>query len=126
MKSAQQHRARPRIEEILEPRVISIVPPGDSSTKPAYREAMSESELREALAEQHDSAYGWALHCCGGRRDEAMDILHSAYVKTVDGRAVFSGRSTLSHLAVRSDSQVCPRRRRSLPVCIGICSQRWK
>ncbi len=34
MKSAQQHRARPRIEEILEPRVISIVPPGDSSTNP--------------------------------------------------------------------------------------------
>ncbi len=94
MKSVQQHRARPRIEEFLEPRVISIASPGDSSTKPACREAMSESELREALAEHHDSAYGWALHCCGGRRDEAMDILHSAYVKTLDGRAVYSGRST--------------------------------
>ena len=67
------------------PDVISIAGAGDSSTKPACHEAMSESELREALAGHHDSAYGWALHCCGCRRDDAMDVLQTSYLKALDG-----------------------------------------
>ncbi len=54
---------------------------------------MNESELRDELARHHTAAFGWAMACC--RRDVSLaeSSLQTAYVKILQGRAVFSGRS---------------------------------
>ncbi len=54
---------------------------------------MSESELRDELAHQHIAAFGWAMACCGRDVSLAESTLQSAYLKVLDGRAVFQGRS---------------------------------
>jgi len=51
------------------------------------------AELRALLQENHTSAWGWALCCCDGDREMAEDILHSAYLRILQGKAVFDGRS---------------------------------
>ena len=56
---------------------------------------MDETTLREMMEMHHVSAFGWALHCCGGDRDEALDVLHSAYVSILEkGARGFSGKSS--------------------------------
>lgn len=52
-------------------------------------------ELAPALKALHPDAFGWALHCCGGDRHLAEDVLQIAYQKWLQGRAIHSGRSSL-------------------------------
>lgn len=55
---------------------------------------MDQTELRDELARHHAAAFGWAMACCG--RDASMSsegVLQSAYVKVLEGRARFDGRS---------------------------------
>lgn len=42
----------------------------------------------------HAEAYAWSLSCCRGRRDEALEVLQTAYVMVIEGRARYDGRST--------------------------------
>lgn len=49
----------------------------------------------EQLQMQHADNYGWALACCAWHRDSAEDVLQEAYLRVVDGRAIFGGKSTL-------------------------------
>ncbi|HEU0037195.1 MAG TPA: sigma-70 family RNA polymerase sigma factor [Kofleriaceae bacterium] len=61
-----------------------------------YREdamATADVDLRGELAALHDAAFAWAMCCCRFVRADAEDALHVAYVKVLDGRATFSGRS---------------------------------
>jgi RNA polymerase sigma-70 factor (ECF subfamily) len=51
-------------------------------------------ELSCRLEADHAAYFGWALACCAGRREEAEEALQTAYLKVLDGRAVFSGRSS--------------------------------
>ena len=51
-------------------------------------------DTRTELARCHADCVGWALACCGFDRAEAEDVLQASYLKVLDGRAVFSGRST--------------------------------
>jgi len=56
---------------------------------------MDEAGLREMMEKNHVSAFGWALFCCGGDCDEAMEVLHSAYVSILEkGARGFSGKSS--------------------------------
>lgn len=55
---------------------------------------MDEVRLREMMAQVNEAAYGWALQCCDGRREEARDLLQSVYLMLLEGRARFDGRST--------------------------------
>ena len=55
---------------------------------------MDDTELRRQLETCHHQSYGWALHCCGRDRSEAEDVLQTAYLKVLDGRARFDGRSS--------------------------------
>ena len=55
---------------------------------------MQQRELRIKLEEHHRDAFGWALSCCEWDRTMTEDVLHSSYLKVLDGRAVFSGRSS--------------------------------
>ena len=47
------------------------------------------------LAAFHPASFAWALACCGYDRAEAEDVLQTAYLKVMDGRARFDGRSSL-------------------------------
>jgi RNA polymerase sigma-70 factor (ECF subfamily) len=52
-------------------------------------------DWRSELEGLHAQCFAWARHCCRDRRDEAEDVLQEVYVRVLDGRARFDGRSTL-------------------------------
>ena len=54
---------------------------------------MNDSDLRDELARHHQASFGWAMACCGRDVHVAESALQSAYLKILDGRAVFHGRS---------------------------------
>jgi RNA polymerase sigma-70 factor (ECF subfamily) len=56
---------------------------------------MSEPSQEQRLEEIHPESFGWAVQCCGGDRQEADDVLQTTYLKVLDGRARFDGRSSL-------------------------------
>jgi RNA polymerase sigma factor (sigma-70 family) len=56
---------------------------------------MERVELERELERLHAASFGWALGCCGRNRDEAEDVLQTVYVKVLDGKARFDGRSSL-------------------------------
>ena len=55
---------------------------------------MDDIELRAQLEKHHTASYGWALSCCSQNRTEAKDVLQTAYLKILEGRARFGGKST--------------------------------
>ena len=55
---------------------------------------MSPEALELELDRLHPAAFGWALACCGGDRAAAEDALQTSYLKILDGRARFDGRSS--------------------------------
>jgi RNA polymerase sigma-70 factor (ECF subfamily) len=56
---------------------------------------MDDESLREMMEKNHTSAFGWALYCCHGDREEAADVLHSAYIQILEkGTQAFSGKSS--------------------------------
>ena len=55
---------------------------------------MTESELRTQLASHHAVSFGWALSCCAHHQAEAEDVLQTVYLKILQGRARFHGRSS--------------------------------
>ena len=60
-----------------------------SSTEPSIAIV---ADLDEDLARHHHDAFGWALACCRWDRSLAEDVLHSAYLRIIDGRARFRGQ----------------------------------
>lgn len=54
---------------------------------------MSSAELTAELKQVHAAAFGWALTCCAWDRSAAEDVLQASYLKLLDGRARFDGRS---------------------------------
>ncbi len=55
---------------------------------------MEDAELRVQLEQYHTLGYGWALTCCSRDRAEAEDVLQTAYLKIMDGRANYDGRAS--------------------------------
>jgi RNA polymerase sigma-70 factor, ECF subfamily len=51
-------------------------------------------DWRRELALLHEHSFAWALCCCRGRADEAEEVLQGAYMRVLDGRARFGGRSS--------------------------------
>lgn len=56
---------------------------------------MDSGDLVEKVEALHPESYAWALACCGWDREEAIEVLQTTYVKVLDGRARFDGRSAL-------------------------------
>jgi RNA polymerase sigma-70 factor (ECF subfamily) len=74
---------------------------------------------REALVRLHPDAWAWAVSCCRGDRQTAHDALHDAYVRILDGKAVFEGRSSLKTWVfgvIRMTALAVRRRRRFLDI----------
>lgn len=55
---------------------------------------MNRGEIEAELERLHGDGFAWALACCGRDREEAEDVLQAAYLKLLDGRAWFGGRSS--------------------------------
>ncbi len=55
---------------------------------------MRPKELEAQLETLHTESFGWALHCCYRDEMEAEDVLQTAYLKVVSGKARFEGRSS--------------------------------
>jgi RNA polymerase sigma-70 factor (ECF subfamily) len=55
---------------------------------------MDPTELSAALEEHHGAASGWALTCCGWDGVMAEDVRQASYLKVLEGRAAFAGRSS--------------------------------
>ncbi len=55
---------------------------------------MDDSELRAELEIHHRESYGWALGCCSRNQAEAENVLHTVYLKVLDGKARYDGRSS--------------------------------
>src|SRR5207253_2938501 len=55
---------------------------------------MSSEDLAAQLEQLHAAAFGWALSCCSWDRTTAEDVLQASYLKILDGRARFGGRSS--------------------------------
>jgi RNA polymerase sigma-70 factor, ECF subfamily len=51
------------------------------------------ADLDDELARHHRAAFGWALACCRWDRTAAEDVLQTACLKVIDGRAPFRGQS---------------------------------
>lgn len=66
-------------------RAARATKPGDS--------AMDRAELERQLQAFHAASFAWALACCDRDRNDAEDVLQTAYVKVLDGKARFDGRA---------------------------------
>lgn len=54
---------------------------------------MERRDLESELERLHSHGYAWAVRCCRGDRTEAEDVLQLAYVKILEGKTQFEGRS---------------------------------
>ncbi|MFQ5737538.1 MAG: RNA polymerase sigma factor [Acidobacteriota bacterium] len=76
---------------------------------------MLEDTLEERLKKHHRRAFGWALHCCRGNREEAEEVLQETYLAILEGKASFSGRSSFqTWLFAVIRRKACVARRRIL------------
>jgi RNA polymerase sigma-70 factor (ECF subfamily) len=57
---------------------------------------MDREELRRQLELSHADGFTWALHCCDRDARTAEDVLQTAYLKVLDGRARFDGRAAFT------------------------------
>jgi RNA polymerase sigma factor (sigma-70 family) len=57
---------------------------------------MDSTAVREKLEACHPESFAWALNCCGRDRTDAEDVLQTVYLKVLDGRARFDGRSAFT------------------------------
>jgi len=55
---------------------------------------MTPGEIEAELETHHRAGFAWSLACCGRDREEAEDVLQASYLKILDGRAEFAGRSS--------------------------------
>ena len=55
---------------------------------------MLEIDLNSQLETLHPDCFGWALALCHYNRTDAEDVLHTAYLRVLDGKAKFEGRSS--------------------------------
>ena len=56
---------------------------------------MERGELEREMEGLHAESWGWALACCARRAGVAEDVLQSAYLRVLSGRARFNGGSTV-------------------------------
>src|SRR6266513_1825483 len=55
---------------------------------------MDREQLESALQGLHPASFGWALSSCRRDRHEAEEVLQMSYLKIIEGKARFDGRSS--------------------------------
>ncbi|MEM7106500.1 MAG: sigma-70 family RNA polymerase sigma factor [Bacteroidota bacterium] len=55
---------------------------------------MDLSFYKKELEQIHAESFGWALRCCNYQREQAKDVLQSAYLKIFEGKARFNHKSS--------------------------------
>lgn len=77
---------------------------------------MQSGEIERELERHHAAAFGWALACCSWDAETAEDVLQTAYLAVLTGRARFAGRSGFRTwlFAVIRNTAVGERRRRAV------------
>jgi RNA polymerase sigma-70 factor (ECF subfamily) len=55
---------------------------------------MTRTQAEAELERHHAAAFGWALACANWNRAEAEEVIQVAYVKVLEGRARFGGKSS--------------------------------
>lgn len=58
-------------------------------------ECVSHADLATQMQALHPQCFGWAMTCCGHRREEAEDLLQDVYVGVIENGLKFDGHSTL-------------------------------
>jgi RNA polymerase sigma factor (sigma-70 family) len=53
------------------------------------------AELATQLAALHLQCFGWAMSCCGYRREDAEDVVQDVYLGVLDNGLRFNGQSSL-------------------------------
>ncbi len=82
------------------------------------------ADLERDFEALHAAGFAWALHCSGWDRQEAEDVLQTAYERVLDGTARFGGRSSLRTWlfgVIRRTAQQRRRRRLVRALALG----RW-
>ena len=57
-------------------------------------EQMDSPELKDELERHHQASYGWALCCCSRDGEQAESVLQTVYLKVLEGKAKFDGKSS--------------------------------
>jgi RNA polymerase sigma-70 factor (ECF subfamily) len=65
------------------------------SSKACGSISMDQTDFRDELERLHSASFGWALWCCDHHREDAEEVLQTAYLKVLEGAARFHGRSSL-------------------------------
>lgn len=55
---------------------------------------MNSPELQNELEKHHQASYGWALSCCSRDSEQAESVLQTVYLKVLEGKARFDGKSS--------------------------------
>jgi RNA polymerase sigma-70 factor, ECF subfamily len=55
---------------------------------------MDKGDLEQHLSHLHSVAFAWALSCCRWNAPEAEEALQATYLRVLEGRARFAGRSS--------------------------------
>jgi RNA polymerase sigma-70 factor, ECF subfamily len=55
---------------------------------------MDSPELQDELEKYHQASYGWALSCCSRNSEQAESVLQTVYLKVLEGKARFDGKSS--------------------------------
>lgn len=56
---------------------------------------MNRADLEREIEQLHPASFVWALGCCRRNRDDAEEVLQVVYLKVLEGKARFDGRSSL-------------------------------
>ena len=55
---------------------------------------MTPAETRAEIETLHAAGFAWSMACCQRNRERAEDVLQASYLKILEGRARFAGRSS--------------------------------
>jgi RNA polymerase sigma factor (sigma-70 family) len=64
------------------------------STPRSATEWSDAAVLRAELEAHHAESFGWAMSCCGRKREDAENVLQLVYLKVLSGKAVYGGGSS--------------------------------
>jgi RNA polymerase sigma-70 factor (ECF subfamily) len=90
----------------------------------AAEPAVSDTGLRDEIERLHGTSFGWAMSCCGHRREEAEDVLQTSYLKVLDGSARFAGGASFKTFLFAVIRRTAAERRRRELVRGGLLA-RW-